>query len=200
MLASGLPVLTVSAIAVWIADRLGLWRRKIASGTKFFICRPWRRPRADRRVSPPAANPGSWNQPNGGDDPLFAGVHRNPQVNVARFRTPAPSGASLLRKTIPGSGSIRRRSQDLTTARDVRTFVALVAGVAAYSLDPGLDSARRSLVGPGVADRSVRLRREVGRRPRRSATARRQAAQHHPQNANCSRFVQRFVSLPHLGD
>ena len=41
MLTKPCPLATVSAIAVAMAARFGLRRRKPASGTKFFICRPW---------------------------------------------------------------------------------------------------------------------------------------------------------------
>ena len=40
MLARLFAVATVSVIAVWIAARLGLRRRKVLIGTRFFIWRP----------------------------------------------------------------------------------------------------------------------------------------------------------------
>ena len=41
ILARPAALVTVSAIADWIAARFGFRRRNTASGTKFFICRPW---------------------------------------------------------------------------------------------------------------------------------------------------------------
>ena len=198
MLASPVQDVTVSAIAVRIAARLGLRRRNTANGTKFFMCRPcatitgW-----SPRVS---TSSHSWVT-----DPKFNRVTRRGSTeDTSAFagaaleitRSCAVSGAAL-RNLTPKAYFESRRFRACRAIRVIRTCGALVPvplllvrlhhtriGLAAVWCSPAPDRGRRPFRG-------------VGRLPRFNVCSG-DAGQDHLQRPDGTGLVQRVVAVAAL--